>query len=494
MNIEERIKTIQFNQIDENSFQDILEQFNQLETVTEQEVDLLYSFYRLATGILNFQRLTAIHEIVNRYLFMDLEIKNKWKLYLMETVYCYHMDSPSEVMKFVNQLLTLDGEDIKKASAYCYVIMILSRLSMFREANAYTDEADIFIVNNEVPAVQKFHIWINELDLFAKSGQPKKYIANKDKIDEIMPSLEGSKYYDLAKVFYSIHDIYGKISLKDSFQLNDEALFEEFKNDLIGLKSQNYIAENYGTLLLPIYEYFKDKYTEEEYIDQIYSILNYKMSINERIKIYLYLIEILKVSHLSYQYIYTEYFQLISDYYKISQKNKENEVKTEIMNFSMEKKLDVISAKYQYDSLTGCYNRVFLSEIEERVLEPGDIIIYLDLNDFKKINDTYGHDTGDKQLKLFADILMNTFANDIVLRLGGDEFVVFTRGLPEDVLQKIDEARAEYLTHNLLKNRYGFSAGVLITQGMALHEAIGEADKCMYESKKTGLPVVIKEL
>ncbi len=89
---------------------------------------------------------------------------------------------------------------------------------------------------------------------------------------------------------------------------------------------------------------------------------------------------------------------------------------------------------------------------------------------------------------------MNHFANDLVLRLGGDEFVVITRGLPEDVLQRLDEARAEYLTHNLLKNRYGFSAGVLIPHGMVLHEAIGEADKCMYDSKKTGLPLVIKEI
>lgn len=494
MNLEERIENIQFNPITDEEFYQILAYFNNLGAVDEKAIDLLYSFYHAVAGTLNFKKLTGIHDIVNRYLYFTLDVKNIWKLYSMELVYCYIMDSPSEVMKFANHMLTLEGEDIRKASAYCYVIMILSRLQMFKEANTYIEEADIFVKNSNIPDIQKFHIWINELDLFAASEQPKKYIANKDKIDEIMPHFEGGRYYEQAKLFYSLHEIYGKIMLKDFFEFNDDELFKVFKNDLIDMRGQTQITENYGSLLLPIFEYFKDRYTQEEYIDMIYSILHHKMSIIERIKVYLYLIENLKVSHLECQFVYNEYFQTISDYYKISQKNKENEVKTEIMNFSMEKKLDVISAKYHYDTLTGCYNRVFLSEIEEKVLEIGDIVVYLDLNDFKKINDTYGHDTGDKQLKLFADILMKTFTNDIVLRLGGDEFVVLTRGLPEDVLQKLDEARAEYLTHNLLKNRYGFSAGVLMAQGMALHEAIGEADKCMYDSKKTGLPVVIKEL
>ena len=89
---------------------------------------------------------------------------------------------------------------------------------------------------------------------------------------------------------------------------------------------------------------------------------------------------------------------------------------------------------------------------------------------------------------------MSHFEHDIVFRLGGDEFVVLTRGLPEEVLQKLDDARMEYLTtFNLMKNRYGFSAGVLVPHHMALHEAIKEADKYMYECKKASLPVVIKE-
>lgn len=494
MNLEERIQNIQLNQFTDEDFYQILAVFNNIERVDETLIDMLYSFYHIVSGILDFKKLSCIHETVNRYLFYNLDVKNIWKLYSLELVYCYIMDSPSEVMKFANRLLTLEGHDIRKASAYSYVIMILSRLQLFKEASAYIDEADIFVSNNAIPDIQKFHIWINELDLFAASNQPKRYMANIDKIDEIIHNLEGGKYYDQASLFYSLHKVYGKIMLKGTFTFNDEELFNEFKNVLIDMRGKAWITENYGSLLLPIFEYFIDKYSKDEYIEMIYSILHFKMSINERLKVYLYLIEELKVSHLEYQFIYNEYFQTVSNYYKISQKNKENEVKTEIMNFSMEKKLDVISAKYHYDTLTGCYNRVFLSEIEEKVLEVGDIIIYLDLNDFKKINDTYGHDTGDKQLKLFADILMKHFVNDIVLRLGGDEFVVLTRGLPEDVLQKLDDTRKEYLGHNLLKNRYGFSAGVLMAQGMALHEAIGEADKCMYDSKKTGLPVVIKEL
>lgn len=493
MRIEEMINNIKLNQFTEEDFNELISYFMEKDTITDFDIDLLYTFYHKVVYILNFHKIRDIHLITEKYLSLVDNHENTWELYAIELVYFYFMDSPSEVMKYANKLLTLKAS-FGKASAYCYVMMIFARLKMFKEATPYMDEADIFVKNNELTPSQLFHIWINELDIFAASEQPKRYIANKDKLDELMIELKKTKYYDDALLFYKIHDLYGKVMLKNQFSINKDNLFKNFKEALNDLRSRKEISENYGTLFIPLFDYFKDNFSKEDYIDNIHSLLSYRMSINERLKIYEYLVETVNVDQLEFQYIHQEYIKALSSYYSISKLNKATEVKTEILNFSMEQKLDVISAKYHYDTLTGCYNRVFLSEIEEKELETGDIIIYLDLNDFKKINDTYGHDVGDKQLKIFAEILLRHFENDLVLRLGGDEFVVITRGLPEDVLQRLDEARAEYLTHNLLKNRYGFSAGVLIPHGMALHEAIGEADKCMYDSKNTGLPVVIKEI
>lgn len=93
------------------------------------------------------------------------------------------------------------------------------------------------------------------------------------------------------------------------------------------------------------------------------------------------------------------------------------------------------------DELTGLYTRKILSKIKN--LEEYSIII-VDIDYFKKINDNYGHDTGDYVLKLIAQVLENTFRNnrtsnkDYTLRFGGEEFVILihTPSLIEKELTK----------------------------------------------------------
>ena len=93
------------------------------------------------------------------------------------------------------------------------------------------------------------------------------------------------------------------------------------------------------------------------------------------------------------------------------------------------------------DPLTGLLNRARLIEelerathFSERHQAPG-VLVLIDVDQFKTLNDTYGHDTGDELLKSIADVLKsNTRGTDIVARLGGDEFAI--------VMQEIDEDKA----------------------------------------------------
>ena len=72
------------------------------------------------------------------------------------------------------------------------------------------------------------------------------------------------------------------------------------------------------------------------------------------------------------------------------------------------------------DTLTGAYNRRILNNINSF-----SVVVLCDVDDFKGINDTYGHDVGDNVLKVVTKILMNnTRSTDIVCRYGGDEFLV----------------------------------------------------------------------
>jgi diguanylate cyclase (GGDEF)-like protein len=86
------------------------------------------------------------------------------------------------------------------------------------------------------------------------------------------------------------------------------------------------------------------------------------------------------------------------------------------------------------DELTGLYNRRGFLALAEREWEAaraggqGAVLVYLDLDGFKAINDTYGHAEGDRALAAVAGVLRRTFRDaDVVGRLGGDEFVAFAR-------------------------------------------------------------------
>ena len=495
MGIDEIKAVLQQNKtISNEDFSTIL-RFFELSNVDTTLIDLFYDFsiFSLENSI-DYVMIEKVHEITKMMYEKASTISNLWKLDLLEIYYFFFVDSLAEVLKHANHILTLTEEGVEKSSAYSFALMVFFKHKMFSQAISYIDEADIYIKNHEIKSQNLFQIWINELDIFASSGQIKKYYNVKEKLTEYMENSISLPHYDMLKNFYELHLLYGEVLLSKQieFDINDKAI--QFKEILSSLRKWGYVIENYGILLTPLFDFFKDFFEKEEFIDEISHITTYNMNVNERLVLYKYLVENLEIDKIRYHDIYESYVENLSFYFTNTQKNKTAEILTEILNFSLEKKLDVLNAKYHYDTLTGCYNRVFLSEIEEKTLEAGDVVIYLDLNDFKKINDTYGHDAGDKQLKIFANILMKHFENDVVLRLGGDEFVILTRGLPEDVLAKLDLARAEYLTHNLLKNRYGFSAGVLLPHGMAVHEAIGEADKAMYDSKKTGLPCIIREI
>lgn len=83
------------------------------------------------------------------------------------------------------------------------------------------------------------------------------------------------------------------------------------------------------------------------------------------------------------------------------------------------------------DSLTGLYNSRKLSvHLDEYISKRESfLILYMDLNDFKPVNDTYGHDVGDELLKAFSGRLSHLFSNDaFVSRIGGDEFVMVFKG------------------------------------------------------------------
>lgn len=158
-----------------------------------------------------------------------------------------------------------------------------------------------------------------------------------------------------------------------------------------------------------------------------------------------------------------------------------------------------------YDSLTGLPNRRLLLDRTERALQAAEqklqsgALMFIDLDNFKDLNDTLGHDHGDLLLKQVARRLLEvTRQGDTVARLGGDEFVVMLQGLgdiDEDAVkgaEKVGQAIVERLAMPyLLEDQEVFSTpsvGVaMVYAGTGSVEALlKQADLAMYQAKAAG--------
>ncbi len=148
----------------------------------------------------------------------------------------------------------------------------------------------------------------------------------------------------------------------------------------------------------------------------------------------------------------------------------------------LEKRLEELSVR---DPLTGCYNRRYVESLRSRLERPTARwgCLLLDLDDFKKVNDTYGHEEGDRVLQGVSHFIRrHGRAEDVVVRLGGDEFAIFVAaGSPEE-LQAIAERLREV---SPFESPAPFSLGYAFRElGERIEDVVARADRSMYEHKR----------
>ena len=152
------------------------------------------------------------------------------------------------------------------------------------------------------------------------------------------------------------------------------------------------------------------------------------------------------------------------------------------------------------DYLTGLYNRRYffkeINEYVEDIKESGEkfAIAMIDIDHFKNVNDTYGHDVGDKVIVTLADILRSsTSPKDVVARFGGEEFCIVLKNInrysAQDILARI-HSEVENYSFQVDKEQFisfTISIGaVLFNEDETLEEAINEADMMLYKAKNEG--------
>ena len=162
------------------------------------------------------------------------------------------------------------------------------------------------------------------------------------------------------------------------------------------------------------------------------------------------------------------------------------------------KKLEELS---KTDALTGLANRRSIQERYEdsELLQESYAVILADIDDFKKVNDTYGHDAGDRTLKAVSAVFKNAVrGEDIVCRWGGEEFLIFlpkcTGGDAANIAQRILESVrvTDMMTSEKEVFHITMTLGVSTARlGMEFTEVIKEADDNLYYGKHHGKNQVV---
>lgn len=177
---------------------------------------------------------------------------------------------------------------------------------------------------------------------------------------------------------------------------------------------------------------------------------------------------------------------------ELLKKNKE----LNLLNNSLEKKIQKRTQELELlastDFLTGANNRRHFFKLAQERFDTSSNNLYavmLDIDNFKSINDKYGHQVGDKVLVLIAKTILSKLdSKDIFGRVGGEEFAIIFNCDNDFYLRKIDEIRA--IIENLRYENINFTISLGITQKYPsdknLDTLLNRADKAMYDAKASG--------
>lgn len=147
----------------------------------------------------------------------------------------------------------------------------------------------------------------------------------------------------------------------------------------------------------------------------------------------------------------------------------------------------------QRDPLTKAYNKISAKALSEDYLKHSDptslhACFFIDIDNFKSVNDTYGHKTGDEMILHCYDVLSYCFrSSDVISRFGGDEFFVLMRDVKN---KEYVERKAQALLDSFSKNPYHIHISIGIAlytkDGTTFEELLHHADQALYQAKHLG--------
>ncbi len=177
----------------------------------------------------------------------------------------------------------------------------------------------------------------------------------------------------------------------------------------------------------------------------------------------------------------------------------EDEIKNQLLK---DKQIEELKEKVYIDELTGLLNKRGFDEVYDRLskLEQKLNILFIDIDNFKKVNDTFGHIAGDLILKKVSEILKKNLRDeDIVARIYGDEFIVLFKNLNKETAYYISErirktiANGKFI-YNDKEIKITISGGLSsIKTWLSKDKNIEIADKLLYRAKQSGNRIEVEK-
>lgn len=184
---------------------------------------------------------------------------------------------------------------------------------------------------------------------------------------------------------------------------------------------------------------------------------------------------------------------IIGSYYR-NQFDKET-MRIKLLNKELEENNKILEEITVRDALTNLYNRRNLTDrvnADIEKIEEGEslFLLVIDLDHFKKINDTYGHQVGDEVIVKFAEALRNSVREgDVLSRIGGEEFIAVLYGIDKNVAMEIAERIRKNVSEMTFSQELHVttSIGVVpVRSGDNYDLVFSRADACMYQAKEQG--------
>lgn len=489
----------------------LLERLNALETINETNIveimnsleyndytdylNMIYEIYRFVVLRKHYEVINCIDQKVVDIIDKVYDKTTLAKGYSIIISFSTLNDFPERAVEYglkFEEIRSSLGKSVPyQISIYSSLAAVFYRSGLLKDAVKYTEKMFLVDVFENYSDPIKASQYINYISM-----EP--YIENREFFEAIKSKLfkifETNKSDDIKNLYVTYELILIELRNRKAIEENNTEELEKVMEDFEKIATFEEIEpsrlieqkDNYISILKTFFKFGKYQYVIEKCKHLIDSDIAKGIDL---IELYKLLIESLEqiVGEANHQ-IMREYTQILSKYYETQTFLKKQMVQKSVELFHLEKEVKTI---IRIDPLTACFNRRYLDEFIDSNAVDTKAIIYFDIDDFKMVNDKFGHKIGDIVLVSFVEAVNGYLPkNSALFRMGGDEFVLVsslgTMEENEEMIFLIKKRFASICRKTEFKRKIDFSYGIYIDSTIDknnIYEKIDRADELMYKNK-----------